>query len=55
MEGARQFPQMSLRLPPELKEWLHAKAKMEGRSLNSEVVRRLQQSKLQQEAKEMAQ
>lgn len=55
MENARQFPQLFLRLPPDLKKWLQDKAKAEGRSLNSEAVRRLQQSRIQQEAKEMAQ
>lgn len=55
MEGARQFPQVALRIPPDLKEWLQTKAKAEGRSLNTEVVRRLQQSRAQQVAKEMQQ
>jgi hypothetical protein len=38
-----------LRLPPELKTWLEAQAKANRRSLNSEIVYRLEQSRAQQE------
>jgi hypothetical protein len=40
----REDPQMKLRLPPELKDRLTALAEENGRSLNAEVVRRLEES-----------
>jgi hypothetical protein len=40
----REDPQMKLRMPPELKERLTALAEENGRSLNAEVVRRLEES-----------
>lgn len=40
----REDPQMKLRLPPELKDRLTASAAFNNRSLNAEVVSRLQES-----------
>lgn len=40
----REDPQMKLRLPAELKDRLMALAEENGRSLNSEIVRRLKAS-----------
>ncbi|ROR21728.1 Arc-like DNA binding dprotein [Comamonas sp. BIGb0124] len=37
-------PQYKLRFPPELKEWVEAAASESGRSMNAEIVRRLQDS-----------
>lgn len=34
-----------LRLPPELKQWLSGKAQENRRSMNSELVRRLEESR----------
>ncbi|QIN60915.1 hypothetical protein SBC1_08940 [Caballeronia sp. SBC1] len=42
MSTAAQFPQMKLRLPAALKDWLTAQADMNRRSVNAEVVFRLQ-------------
>lgn len=39
----------ALRLPPDLKVWLEQQAKANRRSLNSEIVYRLEQSRTQQE------
>ena len=39
----------ALRLPPELKAWLEAQAKVNRRSLNSEIVFRLEQSRESEE------
>lgn len=47
----REDPQMKLRLPVELKDRLTALAEENGRSLNAEVVKRLEES-LEQGAKE---
>lgn len=35
-----------LRLPPELKQWLSSKAQANHRSMNSELIQRLEQSKI---------
>jgi len=39
----------ALRIPPELKAWLEERAKANRRSLNSEIVFRLQQSRQAEE------
>jgi predicted HicB family RNase H-like nuclease len=44
MEGARKISPMQVRLPPELREWLKTEAARNHRSLNSEIVMRLQAS-----------
>lgn len=38
------IPPTGFRIYPELKDWLKVKAKENGRSLNSEVVQRLEKS-----------
>lgn len=45
----------TLRLPADLKRWLHHEAIEQFRSLNSEIVHRLKQSRAQQESKKEAQ
>jgi predicted HicB family RNase H-like nuclease len=45
MEGARKISPMQVRLPPELKEWLKVEAAKNRRSLNSEIVARLEATK----------
>lgn len=44
----REYPQMKLRLPPELKEQVESVAKENGRSMNAEIVHRLESSFLNQ-------
>lgn len=43
-------PQLKIRLPKALKEWIEAQARTNCRSQNSEIVYRLEQMKKQQEA-----
>lgn len=45
MEGARQISPLQVRLPLELREWLKAEAERNRRSLNSEIVARLEASR----------
>lgn len=52
MEGARSAPQFSLRMYRELKDWLAHKAIDNHRSLNSEIIARLEESRRQDEKKE---
>lgn len=42
MKEARKAPQIGLRLPPELKEWLEKQAEASRRSLNGEILYRLE-------------
>lgn len=44
MEGARQISPMQVRIPAELREWLKEEAARNHRSLNSEILMRLQSS-----------
>lgn len=44
MENARNIPPTGIRFPGELKELLKMVSKLEGRSLNSEVIKRLERS-----------
>lgn len=46
---------LAVRMPCHLREWLKSEAQRSQRSLNKEIVYRLQQSQLQQEAKETTQ
>ncbi len=50
MTVGRGSPAAMLRLPDELKRWLHHQAIDNRRSLNSEILVRLEQSRKQQEA-----
>jgi predicted HicB family RNase H-like nuclease len=45
MEGARKIPPLQVRCPQELHQWLKAQAELNHRSLNSEIVARLELSK----------
>ncbi|KAF3999172.1 Arc family DNA-binding protein [Glaciimonas immobilis] len=45
MEGARKIPTLQVRLPEQLKVWLKHKSVDNRRSLNSEVVTRLEESR----------
>lgn len=44
MENARNIPPTGIRLPDALKDLLKQAAKGEGRSLNSEVIKRIERS-----------
>lgn len=46
---SREEPQIKLRLPGDLKDWIYQQAKTNHRSQNAEIVYRLQQSRAQQE------
>lgn len=46
---------LAVRVDYKLREWLKYQAKRNQRSLNKEIAFRLEQSKMQQEAKEMQQ
>ena len=41
---------LGIRIPPELRKWLKHQAVENDRSLNSEIIARLRQSRTQQEA-----
>jgi predicted HicB family RNase H-like nuclease len=45
MDGARKIAPLQVRCPPELREWLKAQAAENRRSLNSEIVARLEASR----------
>jgi len=49
MKGTRKFPQVALRMPPDLKAWIQAQAEKESRSMNAEIVRRLKASRDREE------
>lgn len=49
MRDARKMPQMGLRMPPELRAWIEEQAERNHCSLNSEVVRRLDEQRRAQE------
>lgn len=51
MKGARSFPQFGLRMPQELKDWLAHRAVDNHRSLNNEIIDRLEHSRRQEEEK----
>lgn len=51
MQNSRQMPQFNMRMPPNLKDWLQQKASDNFRSLNSEIVARLNESRKQEEAR----
>lgn len=50
MDGARKIPPLQVRCPPELREWLKAQAAQNRRSLNSEIVARLELSRAPESA-----
>lgn len=52
MKNARQAPQTGLRLPQELKDWLAHRAIDNHRSMNGEIVARLEDSKRREEPTE---
>lgn len=41
---SRQYPMFGLRMPPDLRERIEREAKIDGRSLNAEIVQILQRS-----------
>ena len=51
MEGNKHRAPSPVRMPEELKQWLKHKAVDNFRSLNSEIVARLEQSRKSEEAK----
>jgi len=50
VEGNSKLAPSPVRLPPELKDWLKHQATHNRRSMNSEVVKRLEESRAQQGA-----
>ena len=54
MDGARKIAPLQVRCPPELREWLKAQAAENHRSLNSEIVARLETSRAATEAQKLA-
>ena len=44
MKGARQAPQLAVRMPQELKTYIHQRADENHRTLNGEILFRLEQS-----------
>ncbi|WP_461161558.1 Arc family DNA-binding protein [Simplicispira piscis] len=49
MQGNGKLAPSPVRLPPDLKDWLKHQAACNKRSMNSEVVLRLEQSRAQQQ------
>lgn len=49
------IPPFGIRMPPELKQWLGQKAEANRRSLNSELVKRLEESRQKEEQEKVAQ
>lgn len=49
MKDARKAPQTNLRMSHELKDWLQKKAEDNFRSMNSEVIARLEESRRREE------
>lgn len=45
---ASPIPPFGVRMPPELKEWLSEEATRNRRSLNGEIIKRLEESRAQQ-------
>ncbi len=43
MAGQREWPQLMLRLPVDVKAWVSAQADRNGASMNSEIVRALRE------------
>lgn len=54
MQGNKQRAPSPVRIPEELKQWLKHQAVDNFRSLNSEIVSRLEQSRKAEEAKHVA-
>ena len=55
MKDARKLPQFNIRLPLELKDYLQRKADEGYRSLNNEVVKRLEESRQREEQADVCQ
>ncbi|MDC7704054.1 Arc family DNA-binding protein [Vogesella indigofera] len=49
MKDARKAPQTNLRMSHELKDWLQKKSEKNFRSMNSEVIARLEESRRREE------
>lgn len=49
MQNARAMPQLNLRVPESLKDWLKEKAESNHRSLNGEIIFIFEQYKLMEE------
>ena len=52
MQNARTMPQLNVRLPESLKNWIKEKAEVNRRSVNSEAVFIFEQCKQQEEKRE---
>ncbi len=51
MLSSRQLPQFNVRLPQDIKDWIQQKATENFRSMNAEIVARLDESRKQEEAR----
>lgn len=54
MKNARNMPQLNLRLPEHIKEWIKERAEANHRSINSEAVCLFEQCKQQEEKQNAA-
>ena len=53
MKGVRSFPQVAVRMSPALKDWVISRATANHRSINSEIVTLIEESRrIEQEKKE---
>lgn len=52
MKGVRSFPQVALRLSPDLKAWVIRSAHQNHRSINGEIVHRLEEARQSEMSKE---
>lgn len=54
MKEAKKEMPTPIRLPQDLKRWVRQQAELNNRSMNGEIVNRLEQSRRQQMAREVA-
>ncbi len=55
MKETQSAPQLKLRIPAEMRDWLQEKAQRNFRSMNAEVVHRLEQSRQAEQPQEARQ
>lgn len=53
MEGAREMPLIHVRVPEELRDWIKQEAVQNRRSMNGEMVARLEESRRSQQRTEV--
>lgn len=52
MKGAREMPQINIRMPNELKTWIQKRAERDERSMNWVVVKLIEKAKTEEEDKQ---